>query len=936
MLQLVGSVIALALAIVSVSPWVQSVMASLGLAVLALGLATLSAPGQAEFETKPRWLPWCGLIAALAVALWFRVQHWKTVPAGYLGEVLNFVNFAAQLRERGFPYEPYAWYAHTLFSYVIAVVGVFVPDNLVALRIAQQLISMATVTAIAWCSWILFGSTTAWMTAAFVATSWWHLWATRNGYHQFLTPLFQALVVGGLIRGLRDKRKSGLALAALGIAGGLHAYWALYLMVPAAVLVTALFFWQRPEEWKRLRFAVAVAAVAAVALSVPAVVVTARAPEGFSYVFGGLQPVRVGAESVGEKAARNASFLQQAFFPQARQANLPPTLVDSLVRGGLVLGMGAALRRALFEPSSAAILVVLGINLFGLIAAITNEFYVIAVFLPAFVLAGYGYASLLQLARSNSRVLGWVVAASFLASWIYFGQASVKKFFGTWAYSMFRSPQHPQGLAFLLLPHWQRCVREASCLVPGNEPGRDFEGEALSLGVTLPAYRWLHGLGSLLSDLVLFPPIRLISGRPLRLILPDLPYVTDRLLPDWRRFYAQLTARKIPAPPPWDQREPRELALEVEIPWTDLEQRFVSPFSAAERATVFWSPAAGRYEFRRFVPSVTSPPSAGTLGSEGPAFLESGYYQIVLDDFGWTWTGWQVRRPGMDWEAIDHYLVTVEKPAIASVLAPYLRKMARPSANEWRLRNQLTVPGLIWDMALCPDQSLVSLIRNQIYRIDLNSGEARELGQVSLPDPALRCTADGIDLVGRDGRWLRWSAENIRDVSQIPCAVRALAKAEGPLTALCDNSNLWLEGGAQLELRNRLGRPLRRPVAVERCGTHIHVLDSDLAELLTYTPAGQLVTTKLLPSVWWESELTCDEEQNLFVLKWRTGRPAYNPDGEPLFHPEFHLLGLFRRKHEGFNGFGFRLFVARGRLAAWTRDNEVEVLERVAVGQPES
>lgn len=118
-LSLLGLLTALLAGAVSVSPLVGPLWVSAMLVVGAVALAAVSVPRTQRLTPEQRFLPWLGIGAAFVVASWFRLRYWQTVPAGYLGEVLNFVNFAQSLLDQGFPYQPYAWYAHTLFSYAI-------------------------------------------------------------------------------------------------------------------------------------------------------------------------------------------------------------------------------------------------------------------------------------------------------------------------------------------------------------------------------------------------------------------------------------------------------------------------------------------------------------------------------------------------------------------------------------------------------------------------------------------------------------------------------------------------------------------------------------------------------------------------------------------------------------------------------------------------
>lgn len=935
MLTLALLLVAAAAGLLTVSPWVNTwhVAAALGLGAVILSAVKARAGDQApEGWTWPHSV---ALILALAVGLWFRTRYFHTVPAGYLGEVLAFVNFADELREKGFPYKPYAWYAHTLFSYVIAATGLLVPDPIEAMRLAQLFISLATLGAIAWCAWVLFGRTAACATTALVAISWWHLWATRNGYHQFLTPLFQALVLGGLVRGLRDQRPRALWLAAAALVVGLHAYWALYLLPPFVVLALAVFAWWWPSQWRRMRSTVGTCAVVTVVASIPAILDVSSEPEGFAYVFGGLQPVRVGASTLSQKLATNAAFLRRAFFPEFASAAVPPVVLDPVVRTSLLIGLGTALWAARNSFAALATVGLLGLNVAALLAAISNEFYIIAVFVPVYVLAGLGVARFYKEAQRTGALLAWPVLALLVGIWVSAAVQSERRFFGPWAVNMFRSPQHPQGVAFLLVPHWKACVQAATCMVPMSEPGRDFEVEALSLGWKLRAYAWLHQVRRVESNTALFTPMQVVPGRPVEIFLPDSVHARERLLRIWQEHYPEAVVEAVPPPPPWDELTPRTLAWRVRIPPAALERMFVDPMQSGRIKVLFRAPTSGRYEFRKLVPSHVPVRVDDEIDAVGPVFLEAGYHwlELVVDGVGWS--GWQVRFAGLDWTALDHHLVRGDQVKNARHLRPFLGAAAKPGRYSWKLVDRWSLPGGVWDLSLCPDGSAVAWMGGKLYRLASSADAATPLADEAVPDPALRCSTEGIDIVGRDGRWLRWSPEGVREMAVLGCPVAAVAPTGGPLVALCADSRVWQQGADEMQLRDRFDQPLRQPRSITICGGDFYVTDAAVGELLHYARNGVLLDTKVMPNSWWESELACDDEDNLYVLLWREGRVTYSRDGSLLLHPEFLRPSIFTRDQQWFHGFSFRRFAIQGDRAVWTRDAELELLERVR-SEPEA
>ena len=123
-----------------------------------------------------------------------------------------------------------------LFFYWAALLMRFIGANALALRLGAALVGLATVAATAWAvRELLHGRQDAnWValvTAAFVATSFWHLIISRYGFRAVTQPLVQTLTIGALWRGLRrHQRPSSGALRAVpwlllaGLFCGLTAY----------------------------------------------------------------------------------------------------------------------------------------------------------------------------------------------------------------------------------------------------------------------------------------------------------------------------------------------------------------------------------------------------------------------------------------------------------------------------------------------------------------------------------------------------------------------------------------------------------------------------------------------------------------------------------------------------------------------------------------
>ena len=198
--------------------------------ILLVGWCFLTLPGRSEPLPEHWFWTLLGTTVAIGIGLFFRFRYFSTVPIGYNFEPLNFVFFAHRLVTERFPYIPYSWYAHTLYSYCIALAMLVCDSELTAFRVASVAISLGTLVALYLCLGRLFGRRAAWIGCALLGSSYWHNFASRTGYHQPLLPLCQLLFVYGLMTGVHTQRWYGFLIAALAMVLGFHAYWGFYVM----------------------------------------------------------------------------------------------------------------------------------------------------------------------------------------------------------------------------------------------------------------------------------------------------------------------------------------------------------------------------------------------------------------------------------------------------------------------------------------------------------------------------------------------------------------------------------------------------------------------------------------------------------------------------------------------------------------------------------
>jgi hypothetical protein len=230
------------------------------------------------------------LILALGGAL--RMGGLPRPPAGpYYDEAANGI-LAASIANEG--YRPIFISSYTgkevLFFYVAALMVKVLGPGLLALRLTSALLGALTIAATLWCVYELYAAgeggkepgTLALLTGGLLATSFWHLALSRIGLRAVAQPLFQALTLALLWRGLRSSRWWELVAAGLccGLAG--YTYLAARLFpIPLALALVALLIADRGCWRRRLAQIMAFVGTAA-AVWAPLGIYFLRNPERFA------------------------------------------------------------------------------------------------------------------------------------------------------------------------------------------------------------------------------------------------------------------------------------------------------------------------------------------------------------------------------------------------------------------------------------------------------------------------------------------------------------------------------------------------------------------------------------------------------------------------------------------------------------------------------
>ncbi len=292
------------------------------------------------------------LAAVLLVALALRAARFGQVPPGlYHDEAYNGIDALAVLQGERPLWFPANNGREPLFIYLVALsVGLF-GRTAAALRAPALLLGLLTVPAAAFMGTSLFGRRVGLLTAAVTAVTFWPVHLSRLGLRVVSLPLFVALALGFLWRGLRSGRLRDYLLAGAFYGLSFYTYLAARFTPLPLLLLAGLLIWPaarlpRPS-WKGLLLSVAVA----VLVVTPLAITLARQPQGL-----GLRIAQVSvfspAISHGDPwgtLARHLWHTAQAFFIRGDRIprhNLPwrPIFGPGL-GAAFILGTAVALRR---------------------------------------------------------------------------------------------------------------------------------------------------------------------------------------------------------------------------------------------------------------------------------------------------------------------------------------------------------------------------------------------------------------------------------------------------------------------------------------------------------------------------------------------------------------------------------------------------------------
>ncbi len=208
-------------------------------------------------EPFPRWLEITLFVLILALAVGVRTYKLGEIPSAIYVDETNASLDALYILE-GRQDSPFAtgWY-ETPNGYIYFMAGLYklFGANYWTLKAASLIPALLTIPATFFLGRYLFGSLAGLAAMYLLAVSRWHMTMSRWGWNEVMPPLFQALGVYFLVKGLRERRASAYAMG--GLITGLTIYT--YLGSRLAIATIALFalYWVAVDyhgpwtSWKR-------------------------------------------------------------------------------------------------------------------------------------------------------------------------------------------------------------------------------------------------------------------------------------------------------------------------------------------------------------------------------------------------------------------------------------------------------------------------------------------------------------------------------------------------------------------------------------------------------------------------------------------------------------------------------------------------------------
>src|SRR5215210_783519 len=168
-------------------------------------------------RTAPVWWEATAVVATVAVAAVFRLQHLSWIPYGITGDEANFGLEARRILEEG-PIPPYSTVAAGQPTGVIYLAAASISafgSTIFAIRLVPAVAGILTVVALYAYGRRHFGVTAGILGAALLAVSSWHVAISRFAVPLAAWPLVGLLAAGALVEALRAPGSEGLRWSTL-------------------------------------------------------------------------------------------------------------------------------------------------------------------------------------------------------------------------------------------------------------------------------------------------------------------------------------------------------------------------------------------------------------------------------------------------------------------------------------------------------------------------------------------------------------------------------------------------------------------------------------------------------------------------------------------------------------------------------------------------
>lgn len=184
------------------------------------------------------------LAAIVAVALALRVSGFGQVPPGlYHDEAYNGLDALRVLQGWRPLWFPANNGREPLFIYLVALGVRLFGQSVIAVRAPALLLGLLTVPATAWLGTQLFDRRVGLLSAAITAIAFWPVHLSRVGFRAVALPLFTALALGYLWRGLLRARPRDYVLAGLFYGASFYTYLAARFTPLALLALAGLALW---------------------------------------------------------------------------------------------------------------------------------------------------------------------------------------------------------------------------------------------------------------------------------------------------------------------------------------------------------------------------------------------------------------------------------------------------------------------------------------------------------------------------------------------------------------------------------------------------------------------------------------------------------------------------------------------------------------------